>query len=220
MGLANQSRTPGRTTLLEAVGILLENIGEQPVDSLENEQIQDARVAERTLLEFHKEGQTSGWSWNAEEAYPFTRDESTKEISVPSNVLRWTIDPYQWAGRFQLRGQRVYDRDNRTYKLDDDITELTADVVWMLPWDDCPEAYNRWVVIRSARVFSDRILSSDSIFKYTELDERAARAELQQMELQQGQYNYLTGGPNLRPFPTYSPGAGLVTRRIGAGHRI
>lgn len=220
MGLANQSRTPGRTTLLEAVGILLENIGEQPVDSLENEQIQDARVAERTLLEFHKEGQTSGWSWNAEEAYPFTRDATTKEISVPSNVLRWTIDPYQWAGRFQLRGQRVYDRDNRTYQLTDDITELTADVVWMLPWDDCPEAYNRWVTIRSARVFSDRVLSSDSIFKYTEHDERAARAELQQMELQQGQYNYLTGGPNLRPFPTYSPGAGLVTRRLGAGHRI
>ena len=53
MGLANQSRTPGRTTQLEAVGIQLENIGEQPVDSLENEQIQDARVAERTLLEFH-----------------------------------------------------------------------------------------------------------------------------------------------------------------------
>ena len=50
MGLANQSATPGRTTLLEAVNVLLENIGEAPVETLENEQIAEARVAERTLL--------------------------------------------------------------------------------------------------------------------------------------------------------------------------
>jgi hypothetical protein len=36
MGLANQGVTPGRTTLLEAVNICLQNIGEQPVNSLED----------------------------------------------------------------------------------------------------------------------------------------------------------------------------------------
>ena len=56
MGQLNQSAIPGRTTLLDAVNILLENIGEQPVNTLEDEQITDARIAERTLLEFHKEG--------------------------------------------------------------------------------------------------------------------------------------------------------------------
>ena len=54
MGIANQAVTPGRTTLLNAVNVLLENIGEQPINSLETEQVMDARVAERTLLEFHK----------------------------------------------------------------------------------------------------------------------------------------------------------------------
>ena len=64
MGLANQGVTPGRTKLLEAVNTLLENIGEMPVDTLDNQQVQDARVAERTILEFHREGQLRGWSWN------------------------------------------------------------------------------------------------------------------------------------------------------------
>ena len=61
MGLQNQSAVPGRSTLLDAVNILLENIGEQPINTLEGEQITDARIAERTLLEMHKEGQIKGW---------------------------------------------------------------------------------------------------------------------------------------------------------------
>ena len=74
MGLANQGMTPGRTTLLEAVNTLLENIGEMPVDQLDNQQVHDARVAERTILEFHREGQLRGWSWNSEQGYPFILD--------------------------------------------------------------------------------------------------------------------------------------------------
>ena len=70
MGLSNQGKTPGRTTLLEAVNVLLEAIGEMPVDTLDREQQGDARVAERTILEFHKQGQAEGWHWNTEHSYP------------------------------------------------------------------------------------------------------------------------------------------------------
>ena len=215
MGLANQGVTPGRTTLLEAVNICLQNIGEQPVNSLENQQIVEATMAERTILEFHKEGQTRGWSWNTEYGYEFVKDNATNKMVVPANVVSWATDPYEWDGRFQLRGQTVYDKEKRTSILGSDITTLKADVVWLLPWDECPEAFNRWITIRSARVFSDRVLSSDSIFKYTSVDEQAALVELQRVELEQAQANSLTGGPGLRPFPTYSPGLGLLGRNRG-----
>jgi hypothetical protein len=215
MGLANQAITPGRTTLLEAVNICLQNIGEQPVNSLENQQIVEATMAERTILEFHKEGQTRGWSWNSEQAYEFVKDSSTNQITVPANVVSFAADAYRWAGRFQLRGQRVYDKEKRTFNLEAAITSLEADVVWLLPWDECPEAFNRFITIRSARVFSDRVLSSDAIFKYTALDEQNALVELQRVELEQAQANSLTGGPGLRPFPTYSPGLGLLGRNEG-----
>lgn len=215
MGLANQGITPGRTTLLEAINTLLENIGEQPIDSNEKEQIQDARIAESTILELHREGQLRAWSWNTEEAYPFEKDKSTQEIVVPTNVVRFTVDPYCWDGRFILRGQRVYDKHKRSYKIEDPITEITADVVWLLQWDECPEAFNRWVTMRAARVFAARALGSDSIVKYTAADEQAAMTELMRVELDQAQPNSLTGGRGLAPFPTYQAGYGLLRGTYG-----
>lgn len=214
MSLADQGATPGRTTLLEAVNICLQNIGEQPVNSLENEQIVEASMALRTLLEFHKEGQTRGWAWNREQSVTFAKA-TNGEVVVPANVVSFAPDAMQWAGRFQLRGQRVYDLEEHTYQLGPEIESIAADVVWLLPWDICPEAFNRWTTIRAARVFSDRVLSSDAIFKYTAMDEQMALVELQRVELGQSQPNSLTGGPGLRPFPTFSPGLGLLGRNGG-----
>lgn len=215
MSLASQGVTPGRTTLLEAVNVCLQNIGEQPVNNLESQQVVEASTALRTILEFHKEGQTRGWSWNTELGYEFLKDISTNEIRVPANVVSFAPDAYRWAGRFQLRGQRVYDKEKRTYVLGVDVPSLEADVVWLLPWDESPEAFNRWVTIRSARVFSGRVLGDSSSFQYTALDEQAALVELQRVEIEQAQPNSLTGGPGLRPFPTYSPGTGLLGRNGG-----
>lgn len=220
MPLYHQGQTQGRTTLLEAVNVLMENIGEQPVDSLNDQQVQDARTAERTLLELHKEGQIKGWSWNTEYAYPFERDASTHEIVVPDAVVRFAPDPYHYAGRFQLRGKKVYDTWERTTKLKEEVPEVCADVIWLLGWDDVPEAFNRWTTIRAARVFGARVLGDDGVVKYTQYDEMQAQAVLERMEQEQVQANILTGGQGYRPFPTYQPAAGLATRRIGAAWRL
>jgi len=220
MGLANQSVTPGRTTLLDAVNVLLENIGEQPVSTLENQQIMDARIAERTLLEFHKEGQVKGWSWNSEYNYEFVKDSGTKQITVPANLASFRTDPYAYAGRFQLRGQVVYDRYKKTNILEAEITSLHADVIWLLPWDQVPEAYNRWTTIRAARVFAARVLGADALIRYSLQDERDAQAILERMEQQVDEPNLLTGSRGYLPFPTYAPASGLATRRISHGMRL
>ena len=219
MGLANQGKTPGRTTLLEAVNVLLTNVGEQPVDSLDNQQIQDARVAESTILELHKEGQIRGCTWNREISYPFERDTASGEVVVPANVVHFTVNPYQWDGRFILRGQRVYDTWERTYRIDPGVCPIYADVVWLLSFDDSPEAFNRWTTIRAARVFAARVLGSDSAVKYTAHDELAAMTELVRVEMDQAKPNSLTGGPFSRPMPTYEPSQGLM-RGIAGGRVI
>lgn len=216
MGLKQQEKAQGRTSLLDAVNICLENIGEQPVNSLDNEQIQDARVAERTILEVHKQEQVRGWSWNREYAYPFSKN-ALNEIRVPDTVIEFSPNSYQWNGRFQLRGQRVYDLLNRTYDIDDTIDEITADVIFLLAWDDVPEAFNRFVTIRAARVFSDRTLGSEALFKYTAKDEADAQALLMRMENEQEQANILTGAYS---FPTYQPNTGLMNRRVANGYSI
>ena len=207
MGLVQQAKTPGRTTLLDAVNVLLTNIGEQPVDNLDNEQIQDARVAQQTLLEFHKDGQSRGWSWNQEDAYPFAPDAVTGEMEVPTNAITWAVNPYTLNGRFILRGNRVYDKLNRTYQIADTIE---ADVTWLLSWDESPEAFNRWTTIRAARVFASRMLGDKELIQYTAIDEQAALNELQQVEYAQANPNSLTGGPGMVPVPTYTPELGLM----------
>jgi len=212
-----QAKAQGRTTLLDAVNVCLENIGEQPVDNLNNEQIQDARIAERTILEIHKEGQTKGWSWNTEYGYPFERDSKTKEIEVPESVVQFSVNRYSYNGRYQLRGTRVYDLLERSYTFDSTMDELKADVIFLLAWDEVPEAYNRWVTIRAARIFSDRTLGSEALFKYTSKDEADAQAELERVEMEQEQPNMLTGA---FAFPTYQPNTGLMNRRVANGYSI
>ena len=214
MGIANQAVTPGRTTLLEAVNVCLQSVGEQPVNTLENQQIVEALMAERTILEFHKEGQTRGWSWNSEQGYEFSKG-ANSQIAVPASVVSWATDAYEWAGRFQLRGQLVYDLENHTYTLEDDITALRADVVWLLPWNDCPEVFNRWVTVRAVRVFSGRVLGNTNVFRYTQVDEQSAWVALLRTEASQAQANSITGGPGMKPFPTFSPGTGLLGRAQG-----
>ena len=211
MATSPESITPGRSSFVDAVNVLLTNIGEQPVDSLANQQAQEVRMAERTLREFQKDGQARAWSWNTEHCYPFDVDPSSKEITVPDSCLAFEVDPYKWNGRFMVRGKRVYDKLNRTYKVGNDttITQLTANVVWMLSWDESPEVFNRWTTIRSARVFSTRVLGSDSITQFTAVDEQAALTELQRVEMMQSNPNALTDGPWSGPIPTYSPAFGL-----------
>jgi len=209
MGVENQGRQPGRTTLLEAVNVALMNIGEQPVSTLENEQVLEARTAEATILEVHKEGQTRGWSWNTERAYPFTRN-TAGEIVVPANVVSWQPDPYQFQHRYQLRGQRVYDKTARSYQLD--VAQLPADVVWLLSWDECPEAFNRWTLIRGARVFSARTIGDVSGVQFTLADEQQALIELLRVENSQEAPNAITGRNR---FPTFRPGEGLTDRQLG-----
>lgn len=219
MGSALQAATPGRTTLLGAVNVLLTNIGEMPVDTLENQQIQDARIAEQTILEFHREGQIRGWSWNTEESYPFQLNTRTGQINVSENVMKWSVDPYRLDGRFVLRGTRVYDKTNRTFQIDPADAPINADVTWLLSWDDSPEAFNRWTTIRSARVFASRMLGSDSLINYTAVDEQAALTELIRVEYNQSNPNSLTGGPGMFPIPTYSPELGL-RRGMHGGYRV
>ena len=96
---------------------------------------------------------------------------------------------------------------DRTYQI---ATTIEADVIWLLSWDESPEAYNRWTTIRAARVFAARMLGDQALVQYTAVDEQAALNELQQVEYAQAQPNSLTGGPGMVPVPTYTPELGLM----------
>jgi hypothetical protein len=191
---------PGRTTILEAVNIMLGVIGEQPVSALAppSQQVTEAVIAQRILLERHKEGQGRGWTWNTERDFPFAKDLTTGEVPVPANAARAVISRGV-LGHLVVRGSRVYDTKRFTYQINE--ASVPAEVTWYLHWDDCPEIYNRWALCSAARVFAARVLTDQEVVALANLDEQAALSELQRHETLVSQPNVLHGMG--WPYPTF-----------------
>ena len=197
------------TTELESVNIMLAAIGESPINSLSGTLPVDARLAQSTLKEVNKDVQSEGWSFNTEIDVTFTRDATTKLISLPTNILR--IDPniHQHPSIDAIqRGLKLYDRLNNKYEFDED---LICTVVYFRDFDEIPEPARRYITIKAARVFVDRLVSDDGLRSYTQQDETRARAVLMETDLANADHNLLRGDPSLtNVFNTYSPADVLI----------
>ena len=197
------------TTELESINIMLAAIGEAPINSLTGTLPVDARLAQSTLTEVNKEVQSEGWSFNTEIDVTLTRDASNNHISLSTDVLRvdpnihqhTTIDAIQ-------RGLKLYDRLNNKYEFDED---LICTVVYFRTFDEIPEPARRYITIKAARIFVDRLVSDDGLRTYTQQDEVRARAILMETDLANGDHNLLRGDPSLTSvFDTYSPANALI----------
>ncbi len=197
------------TTELESVNIMLAAIGESPINSLSGTLPVDARLAQSTLKEVNKDVQSEGWSFNTEIDVTFTRDSTTKLIVLPTNILR--IDPnihhHPSVDAIQ-RGLKLYDRLNNKYEFDED---LICTVVYFRDFDEIPEPARRYITIKAARVFVDRLVSDDGLRSYTQQDETRARAILMETDLSNADHNVLRGDPSLTSvFDTYSPSNAII----------
>ena len=200
--------TVAATTELEAINIMLAAIGEAPVNSLTGTVPVDVRLAQSTLTEVNKEVQSEGWSFNTEIDVTLTKDNSD-QIALPQDVLRVdanihqhpTIDPIQ-------RGLKLYDRLNNKFEFDED---LICTVIYFRTFTEIPEPARRYINIKAARIFVDRLVSDDGLRTYTQQDEIRARAILMETDLSNGDHNLLRGDPSLTSvFDTYSPANGLI----------
>jgi hypothetical protein len=200
--------TVAATTELEAINIMLAAIGEAPVNSLIGTLPVDVKLAQSTLTEFNKEIQSEGWSFNTEIDVTLTRDASN-QIALSQDILRIdanihqhpTIDPIQ-------RGLKLYDRLNNKFEFDED---LICTVIYLRTFEEIPEPARRYITIKAARVFVDRLVTDDGLRTYTEQDETRARAILMETDLANGDHNILRGDPSLTSvFDTYSPANGLI----------
>ena len=196
------------TTELEAINIMLAAIAEAPINSLTGTLPVDAVTARSTLAEFNKEVQSEGWSFNTETDVTLTRDGSN-QISLPANVLRVdanihqhpTIDPIQ-------RGLKLYDRQNNKYEFDED---LICTVVYFRDFDEIPEQARRYINIKAARVFVDRLVGDQGLRTYTQEDETRARTILTETDYANADHNLLRGDPSLTSiFDTYNPSSALI----------
>jgi hypothetical protein len=177
------------TTELAAVNLMLGAIAESPVSTLEDSGLADVATARAILSETSREVQARGWDFNSETNYPLPRD-GDNYIPVPANVLR--VDTTKEYREYDVvqRGFRLYDRKNHSYAFD---KTLKVDIMFLLPFEELPEAARYYIAIRAARKFVDREQPSETGHRYTQEDEDTALVTLKEAEGDTGDYNMLSG---------------------------
>ena len=196
------------TTELESINIMLAAIGEAPVNSLTGTLPNDVKIAQSTLTEVNKDVQSEGWSFNTEIDVTLTRDGSD-HINLANNILR--VDPsihhHPTIDAIQ-RGSKLYDRLNNEYEFDDD---LVCTVIYYRDFDELPEPARRYMTIKAARIFVDRLVGDEGLRTYTQQDEIRARAILMETDYANADHNLLRGDPSLTSvFDTYNPSSALI----------
>ncbi len=175
------------TTKLNAINAMLSTVGEAPVNNLTGSVTADVRLAESILDEVSREVQSAGWHFNTEKDVSLPPN-SNDEISLASNVVRVDLEDDNIDADYDIvvRGTKLYNRKSRTYTI---TATLKYTVVYLLDWDDLPETAKRYIMIRGARIYQDRLLGSEKISAFTRTDEQAAMFALREFESDTGDYS-------------------------------
>jgi len=175
------------TTKLEAVNTLLTAIGEAPVNSLTSGLV-DAETAETILDSVSREVQSQGWAFNTNYLQEFTPN-SDLQIVVGPDVLRIDMaDNRSTTIDVVARGSKLYNRATNSFYFEA-TAAIKMNTVVVLEFTDLPEAARRYITIRSARIFQDRVVGSDLLHGFHQQDELRALVELKDSDSQVNDHN-------------------------------
>ena len=88
---------------------------------------------------------------------------------------------------------------------------MICTVVYFRDFDEIPEQARRYINIKAARVFVDRLVGDQALRTYTEQDETRARTILTETDYANADHNLLRGDPSLTSiFDTYNPSSALI----------
>lgn len=161
------------STELDAVNVILTNMGEAPLNSLDGDLPLDALKAQNVLQEFSRETQTRGWFWN-KETTTFSPNVDNK-IPLPSNAL---------AVRNTTKAFYLTERDGFLYRIEknnngDIFTDATEmEVTYFLPFEQLPEVARRAITMKAARIFQGRELGNQALIQQDSQEELAAFATM------------------------------------------
>lgn len=172
------------TTKLKAVNICLSAMGEPVINSLDDAAV-DAQMASDIIDETSESVQIVGWYWNTE-THTLSPD-SNGYLVLPNNVIR--VDPTdQSLGNIVQRGGRLFNTDTASFIFTKPI-KLRLSV--LLEYDDLPLTAKQFIAVRAARIFQQRLLGSETLYKFDAADEQRGWALLMQEEAETMNANVL-----------------------------
>ena len=166
------------TSKLEAVNTMLTAIGESPVNTITSSTTTDVSIALQILDNVSREVQSVGWHFNTDTNYLLTKN-SSNQIELPSNALRVDNSNKDADKDLVERGRKLWDRENHTYTITKDIR---VNITWFLEFTELPETARRYITIRAARIFQDRMLASETLHAFHQVDELSALSALKEHE--------------------------------------
>ncbi|NDB34833.1 MAG: phage tail protein [Flavobacteriia bacterium] len=173
------------STELDAINTMLTTIGESPVNSV-NASTADTRIAQLILGEVDRATQIKGWNWNTEKEVTLTRNGSN-EIVLANNVVRVDVSRQEYPDvEVVQRGNRLYDKKNKTFVFSKD---LKGELVYLLPFTDLPEQARYYIVVRSARLFQQRMIGDATGSAFSAEEETTALMALQDSEDETADHN-------------------------------
>jgi hypothetical protein len=166
------------TSKLESVNVMMTAIGESPVNTITSSTTTDVSIAIQILDNVSREVQSVGWHFNTDTNYPLVRNTSN-QIELPANCLR--VDTSNADINLDLveRARKLWDRKNHTYTLTKD---MKVNITWLLEFIEIPETARRYITIRAARIFQDRMLASETLHRFHQMDELQALSALKEDE--------------------------------------
>jgi len=182
----------GVSTELDAVNSILMSVGETPVNTL-TVQSPEVAIAQKTLRQVCREIQAEGWSYNTENEYPIDLDTNNQCI-IPNNVLQLDLNIFQHGKDYDVVRRsdngvlKVYDKKGHTFTFQN-CSKLYFDIVWMIDFEDLPQAFKDYITTRASRIASNRMVNSQPSAKLLETDEAAARALAVEYEMKQSDHN-------------------------------
>jgi len=174
---------PTSMTELEAVNVLLTTIGESPVNTLSGNQVTDVTIASQVLNEVSREVQSQGWHFNTEDGVELSPN-ATNEIFVPADVARIDSNNYNVV----QREGKLFNLTDRTFSF---TGKVKASIVYFQDFVILPDTAKRYITTRAARIYSDRMLNSESIHKMIARDEQKAFIDLKAFEGDTADYNMM-----------------------------
>ena len=180
----------------EALSVMLSCLGlTLQLNESDEEPNSEEILAEKILDDVLADVQTQGWAFNREERFPLTPQEDGRILLPPSLLKIEKVHHYPFLRERTVKHGKtltkyLYDTEHHTFFINKTVI---ADVVWRLFFVEVPEAYRRYIVIRAARIFQDRVLGSSILHAFSERDELVALSALKNTDNELHNPNFLSG---------------------------
>ena len=175
------ARTVGLISEIEVINSVLSVAGDAPIQSLDDT-YQPVYIIRDIMSNISRDMQTKGYWFNKETGVTLSPSAATNTIVLPFNTLSMEAVDKSYV----MRGLTVYDRTNRTKTITSDIT---ADLVLMLEFDELPQIAREYIRAASRVQYNNEYYGETNFKQELMADFQKAKTALERESLENEQLN-------------------------------